>query len=280
MIKLKTILPKDPADLGRVIPGNLIPGIKFFSLKVDGTACMIKDGIPYCRYDLKSGKSIPNGAIPCQEADLLSGHHPHWIPLDINNHSHKYMLEGFKNLKFIQDGTYECIGPKIQGNPHQEDTHLFIPHFYEDLNFEVNFDLMNENPYNYFYNLFLDFPYEGLIAYDSDFNPIGKIRRKDFGFKNTKFNKISSLFNTSVPSYRFHKIIEDFLNIADDYYNYETVTAPSGEWNEYNYEYLILEREYETYKNIISNLGILFEEFFDENNKFDYISFTYKKENL
>ena len=53
MKKLSTILPKDPDNLGVVTAGQLMEGIEYFKLKIDGTACMIKDGKPYCRFDAK-----------------------------------------------------------------------------------------------------------------------------------------------------------------------------------------------------------------------------------
>lgn len=53
---------------------------------------------------------------------------------------------------------------------------------------------MNKNPFEYFKNLFKDFNWEGLVAYNNDFEPIGKIRRSDFGYTNNKFKKVSLLF--------------------------------------------------------------------------------------
>ena len=48
--------------------------------KIDGTCCLIKDGKIYRRYDYKKGRTLPQGAIPCQEApDPITGHFPHWL---------------------------------------------------------------------------------------------------------------------------------------------------------------------------------------------------------
>ena len=44
-------------------------------------------------------------------------------------------------------------------------------------------------------NLFKDFNWEGLVAYNDNFEPIGKIRRSDFGYENNQFHKASYLFN-------------------------------------------------------------------------------------
>lgn len=213
MKKIQTILPKDPNNLGLVTQGKLINGIKYFQLKIDGTSVMIKDNVPYARYDIKLilnkrgnkkfltkeevKDKIPLGAIPCQEPDEKSGSWPHWVLVN-DNPQFKYILEAFNNLEKSEllniDGTYECIGPKIQGNPHCEENHLLIPHNNSKLKYEVDFEEMNKNPYEYFKLLFKNFELEGLVAYDLNNEPIGKIRRSDFGYTNNKFKKASLLF--------------------------------------------------------------------------------------
>jgi len=217
MKKIPTILPKNPENLGEVIPGSLMPNIDHFKLKIDGTATMIKDGIPYCRFDLKKfrkkrGKLIefsdeelkaklPKGAIPCQEADEKSGHWPHWIPVLDTEPSHKHIIEGFNNLKEKIDGTYECIGPKLQTNPHEEDYHIWIPHFHDNLTIkDIDIEKLykENNAYEFFKEYFKDFPFEGLVAYNKEDEPIGKIRRSDFGYKKDKYNKATELFDKKI----------------------------------------------------------------------------------
>ena len=53
MKKIPTILPKDPNNLKLVTNGELLKGIKYFQLKIDGTSVMIKDNLLYARYDIK-----------------------------------------------------------------------------------------------------------------------------------------------------------------------------------------------------------------------------------
>lgn len=208
MKKIPTLLPKDPNDLGRVIPGEIHFSVTHFAIKIDGTSCLIHEGNPYCRYDVKlfkrkNGKIIhtltpeelisklPPGAIACQEPDPKSGHWPHWIPVLETNPEHKYIFEGFSSLENKIDGTYECIGPKIQGNPHNEDSHIWIHHQAKELIFEV--EGFKESPFETFKNLFETFPWEGLVAYNEN-EPIAKIRRSDFGFENTGFASTKTLF--------------------------------------------------------------------------------------
>lgn len=208
MKKIKTLLPKDPNDLGKVIPGEPTVEVTHFAIKIDGTSCLIKDGIPYCRYDVKLFKrkngqiiktfteeelneKLPEGAMACQEPDMKSGHWPHWIPVLASNAEHKYILEGFENLVLKVDGTFECIGPKIQGNPHGEEKHIWIHHQAKELIFDV--ENWRENPYETFKNLFEYFKWEGLVAYNG-IDPVAKIRRSDFWFENVGFNSVEILF--------------------------------------------------------------------------------------
>jgi hypothetical protein len=208
MKKIQTILPKDLNNMGLVTSGTLMAGINHFKIKIDGTACMIKDGHPYCRFDAKlfkrkKGKIItftkeevisklPIGAIACQEPDEKSGHWPHWVPVSIDNPSQKFIYEGFTNLSSVIDGTYECIGPKIQGNPHGEDKHYWIPHFDSKLIYQVN-SLNPDNAFELFKELFKEFKYEGLVAYNELNEPIGKIRCSDFGYKKDTYNSAINL---------------------------------------------------------------------------------------
>jgi hypothetical protein len=171
---------------------------------------MIQDGKPYCRYDVKlfrrkHGKivqtftveevqaKLPEGAIACQEPDMKSGHYPHWIPVIEGNPDQKYIWEGFSSLVNPVDGTYECIGPKLQGNPHGEESHLWIHHQAKELIFQLKDEDLKETPYETFKTLFETFPWEGLVAYNG-LDPVAKIRRSDFGFENTGFNSTKTLF--------------------------------------------------------------------------------------
>ena len=99
MIKISTLYKKNPKDLGLVIneinPENqwVFDGEGIPTRKFDGIATAIfSEGLSrnlYKRYDVKKGKQIPVGAIPCQEADKITGHHPHWVLCDRRNSNDK-----------------------------------------------------------------------------------------------------------------------------------------------------------------------------------------------
>lgn len=194
MKKIRTLFKKDPNDLGRVIDelnDNLewIKSGEFIATrKYDGSSCMVKDGLLYKRYDAKKNrktgkwKSIPKGAIPCQDPDEITGHHPHWILVDMDAPENKYHYEGWCNLikKCIppKDGTYELIGEKLQGNPEKIKGHELVEH--------VCFDSIITVPeitFKNIKNLLENNDIEGLVFHELDAQDACKIRKTDFGIK-------------------------------------------------------------------------------------------------
>lgn len=139
MKKISTLFKKNPENLGLVIneidPNNqwVFDGEGIPTRKYDGTATAIINGEIYKRYDVKKGRQVPNGAIPCQEADLITGHHPHWLKCDKDKKEDKYFFEALDKLYSMKrgviiDGTYELIGEKVQGNPEKIEGHQLVRH--------------------------------------------------------------------------------------------------------------------------------------------------------
>lgn len=133
MKKLTTLFKKDPNNLGRVINelNPLNDWVQDFGIptrKYDGTACAIIRSELYKRYDLKKGRTLPPNAIPCQEPDEKSGHHPHWVKCERDDKSNKYHFEAFDKLYIKKDGTYELCGEKVQGNPENVSGHELMGH--------------------------------------------------------------------------------------------------------------------------------------------------------
>lgn len=184
MKKISTLYKKDPNDLSRVI-NELNPENEWAldatpTRKFDGTSCSIIEGELYKRYDARLDKHgnyrkpIPEGAIPCQEADLKSGHHPHWLKCDRNNPADKYHFEGFDKLENVEDGTYELCGKKVQSNPEKIDGHVLIKHGSEVLDIsDFSYESLKE------YLTVNDI--EGIVFHKGD--KMCKIRKTDFGIK-------------------------------------------------------------------------------------------------
>jgi len=183
MKKISTLFKKDFTDLGKVInevnPENQWvydePGIP--TRKFDGTACAIINGELYARYDVKRGKQVPQGAIPCQEPDAITGHWPHWIKCERTNPQFKYHFEGLDNLADVEDGTYELCGPKVQSNAEGYSSHQLILHGCCKLSItDFSFESVKR---------FLSDPYiniEGIVFHGKD-GKMCKIRKSDFGIK-------------------------------------------------------------------------------------------------
>ncbi len=74
--------------------------------------------------------SPPENSFPCQERDLITGHHPHWVLADRQDPRFKYAFEAFDDSKnkCLTAGTYELCGPKVQNNPEKLDKHILIKH--------------------------------------------------------------------------------------------------------------------------------------------------------
>lgn len=182
MKKISTLYKKDPNDLSRVIneinPENqwVIDGEGIPTRKFDGTSCAIINGELYKRYDVKKGKQVPLKAIPCQEADEITGHHPHWIKCDRNNNTDKWHFVGFDALESKEDGTYELCGEKLQGNREHLTGHILVKHGIEVLPVT---DLSFEGLKNYLSNSELDI--EGIVFHHKTDGRMCKIRKCDFG---------------------------------------------------------------------------------------------------
>ena len=186
MKKISTLFKKDPNNLGLVIneinPENewvFTDGIP--TRKFDGTATAIINGEIYKRYDVKKGRQVPDGAIPCQEADLITGHHPHWLKCERSKNEDKYFFEAFDKLDVIvggtlYDGTYELIGEKVQGNPEKIKGHILVRHGDEKLSLE-------DYSFEYLKQYLKQVDIEGIVFHHRSDDRMCKLRKSDFGIR-------------------------------------------------------------------------------------------------
>ncbi len=151
----------------------VINGEGIASIKRDGTACAVINGNLYRRYDAKAGKKPPVGAIPCDpEPDTITKHWPHWVLVDKEDSGSKYHIDALSRASLL-DGTYELIGPKINGNPENFAEHSFIRHGAEVIEVPRDFDELKE--------FLLNFDFEGVVFSHPDGRKC-KIRKDDFGY--------------------------------------------------------------------------------------------------
>ena len=121
----------------------------------------------------KKGKKPPAGAIPCCEADPVTGHHPHWVRVDFNNPDDKWFIRAFNNTPGqLYNGTYEAIGKHFNGNPYGLCDDILEFHGVKKVDVERTFDgvkkYLEENCI------------EGLVFWLHG-EPGCKIKRTDFG---------------------------------------------------------------------------------------------------
>ena len=144
------------------------------TIKIDGSCCAMIGGEFYKRYDAKKGKKPPVGAIPCCEADPVTGHHPHWVKVDFNNPDDKWFARAYRNTPELHNGTYEAIGKHFNGNPYGLCDDILEPHGVKVVDVERTFDgikkYLEEN------NI------EGLVFWLNG-EPVCKIKRSDFGLQ-------------------------------------------------------------------------------------------------
>lgn len=189
MKKIHCLFKKDPENLAlatkEIDPDNtwvFTDGIA--TRKYDGLSTAIINGEIYKRYDAKLGRVAPEGAIPCQEADEMTGHHPHWVRCRRGDRVDKLFFEAFDKWDAIEDGTYELCGEKIgtRGgvNAEQIKGHVLIRHGDTVLPIDlsiasyVSFRDYLSNPAN---------DIEGIVFHHRSDGRLCKLKKSDFGIK-------------------------------------------------------------------------------------------------
>lgn len=132
MKKIPTLFERDwNGDRSRVTP-QVTAGCEWVSAgegvatrKIDGTSCMVRDGKLYKRRELRKGDKEPP-LFERADYDEGTGKTVGWVPCDIGSED-RWHMEAFEG-KLWADGTYELIGPKVQGNPEKSPLHRLVPH--------------------------------------------------------------------------------------------------------------------------------------------------------
>lgn len=140
--------------------------------KYDGTACMIKGGVLFKRYDVKAGRTPPSGAIPCEEQPTGHNKHwPHWVPASKDDPADRWFFE--VDTWDLPDGTYELIGEKVNGNNERITGHRLIRHGEERFYFAPR-------TFNELKTWLESRDIEGIVWHHPD-GRMAKIKKKDFG---------------------------------------------------------------------------------------------------
>ena len=187
MKKIPTLFKRNPDNMSQVTedvhPDCLwvLAGEGVATRKFDGTCCMIKDEELYKRRELKRGQDFPPDFL-VEDFDAITGKIVGWVPVDAMLKEDRWHFEAFVNLRnsatdyLLGDGTYELIGPKVQGNPEGICQHRLMSHreapTYDDA--PRTFDGLKE--------WLKDMDIEGLVWHHPD-GRMAKIKLRDFGYK-------------------------------------------------------------------------------------------------
>ena len=169
-------------DGDRLVRDEVVPGAEWVlagegvaTRKFDGTCCMVRDGLLYKRYDAKQGKQPPSGFEPAQEPDERTEHWPGWLPVGDGPEDRWHREAWDAHQRSAPNGTYELIGPKVQGNPDRAPSHVLIAHGWQQLP-EAPRSFLLIKHYLESHDM------EGIVWHHPDGRMV-KIKAKDFGLK-------------------------------------------------------------------------------------------------
>jgi hypothetical protein len=180
MNKIPTVFVRDfdPPSNGRYVLSEITPGCEWVlagegvpTRKFDGS-CFMFDGTRWwARREVKIGKREPEGWVHV-ETDMTTGKRVGWEPAWQSGFV-KFFYEAVDKREF-EPGTYELVGPKINGNPEEWVQHSLIRHGLvplvnpEPITFETLRDAVTG-----------DFRFEGVVWHHPD-GRMAKLKKRDF----------------------------------------------------------------------------------------------------
>lgn len=151
------------------------------TLKIDGTCCLVRDGALFKRREVKSIALAPAG-FEVTDIDDVTGKVVGWMPVG-DEPEDRYHREAWEHETKVYgrlpDGTYELIGPKVQGNPETVSKHLLIAHKSLSMHDRVPRDFDGLRDY-----FLANSNKEGIVWQHPD-GRMAKIKLRDFGIKRT-----------------------------------------------------------------------------------------------
>lgn len=180
MQKIPTVFRRDPDDMRHVLP-EITPGCEWVfagegtaTRKYDGTCVALTvDGHWLARREVKDGKPTPEGFSPV-ERDETTGKMVGWEPAEQSSFW-KYLRQAIGNVPDLSPGTYELIGPKINGNPEKVDRHMLVRHSdaerYPAMDCPLGYDELAK--------VFETLPWEGIVWHHPG-GRMAKLKVRDF----------------------------------------------------------------------------------------------------
>lgn len=180
MQKIPTLFLRDESDR-RHVTSTINPLCQWVingegtpTRKYDGTCVMLDDaGKWWARREVKLGKTPPPNYVPVT-TDETTGKMMGWEPIEQSAFA-KFHVEavnwadGFS----FSPGTYELIGPKVNGNPERLDGHILFEHAKAQVFYDAPRDFEGLRVW------LLDHHYEGIVWHHPDGRMV-KLKRRDF----------------------------------------------------------------------------------------------------
>lgn len=183
MKKIPTLFVRDMSNRGQITREHhaevywAVAGEGVATRKYDGTAALVSDGRLFKRHSVKPGKDTPPD-FWLAEFDPATGIGVGWVPVTVDLKENKRFLECLDDqpLSSLRDGTYELVGPKVNGNPEDIGAHELVFHGdaeqYTDV--PTGFDELRE--------WLTGRDIEGLVWHHPD-GRMAKIKLKDYNLK-------------------------------------------------------------------------------------------------
>lgn len=175
MKKIPTLFKRDASNMSRVVNEPhpdcdwVFAGEGVATRKYDGTCCMVRGGKLFKRRELKGDKHPPEG-FELADSDAVTGKVVGWMPVT-GAPEDKHHAAAF--VHGLPDGTYELLGPSVQGNPEGCEDHRLLRHAdAEVIDAPRSFDGLKE--------WMAGKDIEGLVWHHPD-GRMAKLKLKDFG---------------------------------------------------------------------------------------------------
>ena len=185
MKKIPTIFDRDwNGDRSRVVDvahrdcGWVFAGEGAATRKIDGTSCKIKGGQFFKRRELRKDDATPIGFVS-EGTDGETGKTVGWVAVG-DGPEDCFHREAYARAAKWPDGTYELVGPKIQGNLEHYEQHNLVAHDDPALvltGVPAEFDKLRE--------WLAGKDIEGVVWHHLD-GRMAKIKLRDFGLKRPK----------------------------------------------------------------------------------------------
>jgi hypothetical protein len=183
MRKIPTLYVRNPLNMRHVLR-DVTPGCEWVlagegqpTRKWDGTCVLLdEDHEWWARREVKPGKQPPADYWPVAH-DEITGKTVGWEPMAGSAFA-TFHAEAVRNTGIVRAGTYELIGPKINGNPEGVDVHALVPHGWASQSICQDYATAPRD-FDGLRDWLRARPYEGVVWHHPD-GRMAKLKRRDF----------------------------------------------------------------------------------------------------